>query len=158
MITDYKFQFTDLRLKIIVAKINSFEDLEVWQKAREFSLAIHKVTSEGALTKDYSLKDQINRSSGSIMDNIAEGFERGGKKEFIQFLFVAKGSCGETRSQLYRALDKKYITQEEFEELKSIALNISKQLAGFISYLKSSEIKGQKYVNEPEMFYGTYNL
>lgn len=142
-----------------MGKINSFEDLEVWQKAREFSLAIHKATSEGALAKDYSLKDQINRSSGSIMDNIAEGFERGGKKkEFIQFLFVAKGSCGETRSQLYRALDKKYITQQEFEKLKNVALNISKQLAGFISYLKSSEIKGQKYVNEPEMSSGTSHL
>lgn len=141
-----------------MGKINSFEELEVWQKARVFAIQIYQMSSHASFAKDYSLKDQINRSSGSVMDNIAEGFERGGKKEFIQFLFIAKGSCGEARSQLYRALDKKYITQEEFEELRDTTLNISRQLSGFINYLKNSEIKGQKYVNELEAFYGTPNL
>ncbi len=111
-----------------VGKINSFEDLEVWRKSREFALHIHLITKSESFSKDFSLKDQINRSSGSIMDNISEGFERGGKKEFIQFLFIAKGSCGETRAQLYRALDKKYISNDEFEDLRGKALDISKQL------------------------------
>jgi len=144
-----------------VSKINSFEDLEVWQKARGFARKIHEVSRRELFVKDYSLKDQINRSSGSIMDNIAEGFERGSKKEFIQFLFIAKGSCGESRSQLYRALDKNYIDTTEFEKLKEEAVNISKQLSGFISYLTNSDIKGQKYVREPESSYGldsTQNL
>lgn len=141
-----------------MSKINSFEDLQVWQKAREFAKHINEISRKDPFSKDYSLKDQINRSSGSVMDNIAEGFERGSKKEFIQFLFIAKGSCGETRSQLYRALDKNHIETKEFDSLKDEALIISKQLSGFISYLNSSEIKGQKYLSEPEPTYGTHNL
>lgn len=137
-----------------MSKINSFEDLEVWQKAREFARKIHEFSRTESFSKNYSLKDQINRSSGSVMDNIAEGFERGSKKEFIQFLFIAKGSCGESRSQLYRALDKNHIDKNKFEDLKDEALNISKQLSGFIRYLNASDIKGQKYVNEPESSYG----
>jgi four helix bundle protein len=139
---------------LCVGKINSFEDLEVWRKSREFALNIHLVTKSESFSKDFSLKDQINRSSGSIMDNISEGFERGGKKEFIQFLFIAKGSCGETRAQLYRALDKKYISNDEFENLRGKALDISKQLSGFISYLKTSEIQGQKFANKVESSLG----
>ncbi len=137
-----------------MGKINSFEDLEVWQKARAFAKTIGELVHEERFAKDFSLKDQIGRSSGSIMDNIAEGFERGGKKEFIQFLYIAKGSCGESRSQLYRAFDKNYLNQAQFDSLKADALAVSKQLAGFINYLKQSEIKGQKYVNEPSEIYG----
>lgn len=131
-----------------MAKVNRFEELDVWRKARAFAKHIHETSSQGTFAKDYSLKDQINRSAGSIMDNIAEGFERGGNKEFIQFLFIAKGSAGEARSQLARCFDKVHINEEEFDLLNSKVLEISSQLSGFISYLKSSEMKGDKYVKE----------
>ncbi len=133
-----------------MGKIKSFEDLKVWQLAREFAKEIYVTSNNGNFAKDFSHKDQINRSAGSIMDNIAEGFERGGKKELIQFLFIAKGSCGETRSQLYRASDKDYLNTQELELLKDKALSVSKQLSGFINYLKTSDLKGSKYVHEPE--------
>ena len=95
-------------------KIEQFEDLAVWMLAREFARDIYKITERDNFSRDFRLKDQIRGSSGSIMDNIAEGFERNGNKEFIQFLYIAKGSCGETRSQLYRALDLNYIDKETF--------------------------------------------
>ena len=94
-------------------KIECFEDLDIWQDARELCKIIFSKTSVGPFVKDFRFRDQIKALSGSIMDNIAEGFERGGNKEFIQFLYTAKGSCGETRSQSYRAFDFEYITQDE---------------------------------------------
>jgi len=100
-----------------MATIKRFEDISAWQKARELSKEIYAITKIGRFSKDYELKGQILKASGSIMDNIAEGFERGGKGEFIQFLGIAKGSCGEVRSQLYRALDREYIDKEKFNEL-----------------------------------------
>ena len=136
-----------------MSKINSFEDLEVWQLARELAREIYRLTQKEHFSKDYSLKDQINKSAGSTMDNIAEGFERGGNKEFSQFLFIAKGSCGEARSQLYRALDRQHIDEIDFESVKNRAVTVSKQLSGFISYLKKSEIKGTKYAHEPNEDY-----
>jgi four helix bundle protein len=132
-----------------MGKVSRFEDLEVWKSARSFSKLIFDITLKISFSKDFSHKDQINRSSGSIMDNIAEGFERGGNKELIQYLFIAKGSAGEARSQLFRALDKAYINQEEFNLLESKSQEISKQLSGFINYLKNSEMRGEKYVKEP---------
>lgn len=128
-----------------MATIQRFEDLEVWKNARELSLQIYSVTKDELFSKDYDLKSQIRRSSGSIMDNIAEGFERGGKGEFIQFLGVAKGSAGEVRSQLYRAFDQKYISQEIFNNLYELVNNIGKMLNGLIVYLNKSGIKGEKY-------------
>ena len=128
-------------------KIERFEDLEIWKESRELCQYIHILTFKEQFSKDYKLKDQINGSSGSIMDNIAEGFERNGNKEFIQFLSVAKGSCGETRSQSYRAFDKQFITNEELNDLIERTTTISKKISGFINYLKKSDYKGVKYKN-----------
>jgi len=119
--------------------------LEVWQLAREIALDIYNKTLTESFSRDFELLGQIRKSSGSTMDNIAEGFERGGKKEFIQFLGIAKGSAGEVRSQLYRAFDRKHIHQEEFDLYIERITTISKKLSNFISYLKSSDLKGFKF-------------
>lgn len=123
----------------------SFEQLEVWQRANELSRRVFDISQKGSLKKDFGLRDQILRSAGSISDNIAEGYERDGKRELIQFLSIAKGSAGELRSQLYRARDRGHFTQEEFDELYRNVLSISKMLAGFIHYLKQSEYTGTKF-------------
>jgi len=125
--------------------IKRFEDLDVWKKAREFAAFIYSITKTEHFSKDLRFRDQIRSSSGSIMDNIAEGYERGGRKEFIQFLSIAKGSCGESRSQLYRAKDVEYINDSIFSEAIMKAESISKSLSGFIEYLKTSDYKGPKY-------------
>lgn len=128
-----------------MSKVEQFEDLKVWLLARELCKEINKLTIKDSFSKDFKLIGQIKGSSGSIMDNIAEGFERDGNKEFIQFLSISKGSSGETRSQLYRAIDNEYITQEEFNLAYEKSLEISKMLKGFMVYLKDSELKGNKY-------------
>ncbi|MDR2937322.1 MAG: four helix bundle protein [Prevotellaceae bacterium] len=128
-----------------MSSIKRFEDLEIWQKARALCKDIFCVTRYEAFSKDYRLRDQIKAASGSVMDNVAEGFERSGNKELIQFLYIAKGSCGETRSQLHRALDYEYISVEEFEILKSKTEELSRDIANFIKYLQQVEMKGSKY-------------
>lgn len=128
-----------------MATIERFEDLEVWKEARELCKIVYRLTNKSPFSKDFDLVRQIRRSSGSTMDNIAEGYERDGKKEFIQYLSISKGSVGEVRSQSYRAFDQKYISEEEFKELYNKASSISKMLSGFIDYLKKSELKGIKY-------------
>jgi len=128
-----------------MASIQNFEDLEIWQLARVLSHEIYAIISATALKNDYKLKEQINGSSGSVMDNIAEGFERDGNKEFRQFLSIAKASCGETRSQLYRILDRKYIDQEKFEEIRQLTIKIGNKIGSFMNYLKNNEFKGTKY-------------
>jgi len=128
-----------------MSTIKRFEDFDVWKKSRDFADKIFTLSNTGTFANDYSLKNQINASAGSIMDNIAEGFERGGTKEFIQFLYYSKGSCGEARSQLYRAQDRNYITSEIFDELFSNAEEISKMLSGLTAYLQTSDIKGIKF-------------
>ncbi|KAA3635426.1 MAG: four helix bundle protein [Bacteroidetes bacterium] len=125
--------------------IEKFEDFEVWQLAREFCKNIDSIAKETALKNDFKLRGQIEGSSGSIMDNIAEGFERGGNKEFIQFLSFSKGSAGESRSQLYRCLDKGYINENQFEDLKIDCLRISSKLNNLMSYLNKSTYKGSKF-------------
>ena len=128
-----------------MAKIDRFEDLEIWQEARELCKRVFEITSKEPFCNDYRFRDQIRASSGSIMDNISEGFERGGNKEFINFLSIAKGSCGETRSQSYRSYDFNYIDEDTLNELIDRTSTLSKKIAGFIAYLKKSTFKGSKY-------------
>jgi four helix bundle protein len=128
-----------------MATISRFEDLDVWQKARTLSRNVYEIISGGKFSKDYKLREQINGSCGSIMDNIAEGFERGGTKEFVYSLGIAKGSAGEIRSQLYRALDRKYIENEKFNELYQIAEQISRMINGLIAYLNKTKYRGEKF-------------
>ena len=129
----------------VMATVKNFEDLEIWVSARNICKDIFRIKQNSELKSDYKLYNQINGASGSIMDNIAEGFERNGNREFIQFLAVAKASCGETRSQLYRALDRKYIEKEEFDLLYNKLILLSKQISSFINYLQKSELKGTKF-------------
>lgn len=135
-----------LRIKITYEmKVEKFEDLEIWQEARELCKYIFTLTSKDPFSKDYKLREQIHGSSGSIMDNISEGFERDGKREFIQFLSIAKGSCGETRSQSYRAFDFRYINQVELDQLLERTERLGKRIGSFMNYLKKSTIKGSKF-------------
>lgn len=123
----------------------SFEDLPIWQEARSLSKLIYEMTNRGEVAKDFRFRDQLRSSSGSVADNIAEGFEREGNKELIQFLYIAKGSCGEARSQLYRGYDSNYFDDEQLELLKSRLIHLSAQISNFISYLKKSGYRGNKY-------------
>lgn len=133
-----------------MAKIERFEDIISWQEARKLNKIIGDLIDGGRFKHSYRLINQIEGSAGSIMDNIAEGFERGGNREFIQFLYIAKGSCGELRSQLYRALDRNYIDQKECDSFSVHAMKISSLVQKLISYLENSELKGIKYQKKTE--------
>lgn len=129
-----------------MATVMRFEELEIWQLARELAKDIFELYSNSKpFSKDFGLIDQINRASGSVMDNIAEGFERNGRKEFLQFLSIAKGSCGEIKSQLYRALDRNYILQEHFDCLCNKAELLGRKIGAFIKYLTTSPHQGAKF-------------
>jgi four helix bundle protein len=131
-----------------MAKIEKFEDLEIWNKSREICIGIETLFETTNLGKRFSMKDQMDRSSGSIMDNIAEGFERNGNREFLNFLSFSKGSCGELKSQLYRALDKNLISQSEFDNLSVKIELVKNKIGAFMKYLNSTEIKGLKFNNK----------
>jgi four helix bundle protein len=124
-----------------MATINNFEDLKSWQSARSLCDSVFQLTQKDLFSKDFSLKDQINRSSGSVMDNIVEGFDRNSNKEFRHFLFIANGSASEVKSQLYRALDRKYITEHEFKRTFELALTTSQLIGGFLNYLRDKNEK-----------------
>jgi len=126
-------------------KVTRFEDLEIWQLARELSKYIYKVTSHEPFCQDYRFRDQIRAAAGSAMDNIAEGFERGGNKEFVQFLYISKSSCAEVRSQSYRAFDQVYITEEQLNELLNKTDILSRKISNLVKHLRSTSYKGPKY-------------
>jgi four helix bundle protein len=128
-----------------MATITKFEDLEIWQEARKLAKEVFILSKETDLKTDFRFKEQIKASSGSVMDNIAEGFERDGNLEFRQFLSIAKGSAGETRSQIYRLFDCEYISEEQFKDLKNKYENLSGKIKNFITYLNKKDFKGNKF-------------
>ncbi len=131
--------------------VRGFEDLDAWQMARKLANEIYASSSSGAFAKDFVLRDQMRRAAISVLSNVAEGFERGGNAEFIQFLSIAKGSVGEVRAQAYIALDQGYIDRSKFEQLQTLASDVGKKLGGLIAYLKRSGLAGAKYKNpKPE--------
>jgi four helix bundle protein len=128
-----------------VATIQRYEEIQSWQKARELTSWIYAVTQQDAFARDWGLRDQIRRAAVSVMSNIAEGFERGSRQEFIQFLSVAKASAGEVQSQLYAALDQEYIAPEQFTQGYALCDDTMRLIGGFISYLRQSPVKGSRY-------------
>jgi four helix bundle protein len=130
-----------------MATIQKFEDLEIWQKARLLSQKTYPLTFITPISENYRYKDQVRGSVGSIMDNIAEGFERGSKLEFINSLTIVKGEVGEYKSQLYRGLDNQYFTKELFHDLYSLSDELTKMTTSFVSYLNKTTVKGQKFKN-----------
>jgi four helix bundle protein len=129
----------------MAGKISRIEDLMVWQNARTISKGIYTITRKPEFERDYRFVQQIRAAAGSIMDNIAEGFGRGGNKEFLQFLSIARGSCQEVLSQLYRAYDVQYISEEEFDKLKGEINTISAMIYHLVEKIRQSELKGTKY-------------
>jgi four helix bundle protein len=125
-----------------MSKFTRFEEIEAWKIAREICKDLYDLNQKSRLNKDYALWNQLNASSGSVMDNIAEGLERGGRKEFIQFLAYAKGSCGEIRSQMYRLQDRDYISETEFLTLREKSDHCIRKITNLMTYLRSSKIKG----------------
>jgi len=125
--------------------IKRFEDIESWRKGRECTRLVYEMSSRDKFARDFALRDQIRRASISVMSNIAEGFERSGDREFINFLSIAKGSCGEARAQLYVALDQYYITEQEFSTAYELFVETSRLISGFMKYLQQSELKGSKF-------------
>lgn len=128
-----------------MATIKRFEDIDSWKSSRELTRQIYELTSSEEFCRAFGLKDQIRRACVSILSNIAEGFERGGDREFLQYLAVAKGSCGEVRAQLYVAYDQGYMSQDRFDSLSKTAVEVSSLLSGLMRYLKQSSLRGSKF-------------
>ena len=128
-----------------MATFKKFEEIKARQKARELNQMVGQYIDTGRFKSNFRLIHQIEGSAGSVMDNIAEGFERSGNREFIQFLYISKGSCGELRSQLYRAVDRKYIDTSEFDRLYSLSMEVIVMLQKLIEYLENSDLKGNKF-------------
>jgi four helix bundle protein len=125
----------------------TFEETDVWKESRELVKLVYVLTSRPQFRKDHGLVDQVRRASVSILSNIAEGFERGSNLELVHFLYVAKGSAGELRAQMYVALDQGFITQNDRMQVHERCMNISSQIGGLIKYLKKSGLKGSKFNN-----------
>jgi four helix bundle protein len=128
-----------------MASISRFEEIEAWKAARVLTNQVYDLSNLGTFAKDYGLRDQMRRASVSILSNIAEGFERGGNKEFLHFLSIAKGSVGELRAQLYIALDRQYFSSSQFDQLHGQAVRISRMISGLMNYLQRTDFRGPRY-------------
>lgn len=128
-----------------MATFKRFEDIAAWQQARALTKRIYEVTKSRSFSRDFGLRDQIQRASTSIMNNIAEGFERNSNAEFSRFLMIAKGSAGEVRSQLYVALDQNYVAEAAFQEMYAEADKIGRMIGSLMEYLQRSELRGSRY-------------
>jgi len=128
-----------------MATVDRFEDLECWKRARELTREVYAGTRAGEFARDFALRDQIRQASVAVMSNIAEGFDRGGNKEFRQFLSIAKGSAAEVKSQLYVALDAEYIDDVAFSRIRQLADESGQLIGGMMRYLRTSDIRGAKY-------------
>ena len=128
-----------------MATIERFEDLEAWKIARDITNEVYRISSREPFSRDFGLRNQICRAAVSVMSNIAEGFERDGRKEFINFLSIAKGSSGELRSQLYIALDQNYISEQEFSRVYDKTSQNCRLISGLMKYLNQSNVTGQKF-------------
>ena len=128
-----------------MATIEKFEDIEAWRSSREVNKLICAITANEKFSRDFALTNQMRRASISVLSNIAEGFERGGDKEFVQFLSVAKGSCGEARAQLYIALDQHYISAAEFDSISNKLSETGRLISGLMKYFLQSDLRGSKF-------------
>jgi four helix bundle protein len=126
--------------------VQNFEDLNVWKQARLLTQEVYRLTKTEKFSRDFGLRDQIQRAAISVMSNIAEGFERGGNQEFSQFLYIAKASCGEVRSQLYVAFDQGYVTHDETEKLRQSFKRLSGMISNLVTYMRQSEMRGEKFI------------
>ena len=124
--------------------ITRFEEIQAWQQGRELARLVYAVTAQGEFARDFALRDQIRRATISVLSNIAEGFERGGNKEFRHFLSIARGSAGEVRAQLYVALDVGLLSQQQFDELHPLVTQTGRLIAGLMRYLDQSAVNGAK--------------
>ncbi len=130
-----------------MSKASKFEDLEIFQLARKLCKEVYEITKEGEFHKDTRFVQQIHASAGSVMDNIAEGYEREGNKEFVNFLYIAKGSCGEVRSQIIRASDVGFIDNDTSTRLYNDCIGLSKAISAFVKSLKTSDYRGSKHLD-----------
>lgn len=128
-----------------MASYRKFEEMEVWKGSRVIVNRVYDMSDKGIFARDYALKDQMRKAAISVMSNIGEGAERDGDNENIVFLSYSKGSVGELRSQLYIALDRKYIDEKEFKEIYDILMKQGALIKGYMRYLKNSEMKGKRY-------------
>jgi four helix bundle protein len=128
-----------------MSTFKKFEEIEAWKKARKLTKQVYELSGQGAFARDFGLKDQIRRASVSVMSNIAEGYDRSGTGEFVQFLAIAKGSTAEVKCQLYVALDQAYINEDTFRDVSSLAEETGKLIGGLMNYLRHSHLKGTKY-------------
>ncbi len=128
-----------------MGRIERFEDIEAWQKARALTKLVYHHSDDGSFSRDFPLRDQMRRAAVSVMSNIAEGFNRGGNREFVHFLSIAKGSAAEIQSQLYVALDAGHLDQDRFREAYELAAHVANLLGGFIRYLNATNQRGSKF-------------